>query len=196
MTNPSHQTTNNTPATLLQGERVRLTACEPRDLPLLARWYQDTDFARRFDAAPAMPKTEKQVAEYIEDQQKSPTGYPFAIRLLDAEDMIGYCELDGILWNQGTGWLALAIGDPALRGQGYGTEALRLLLAFGFAELNLRRVQLTVFSYNVPAIRLYEKLGFQREGVFREFLHRDGRTFDMLLYGLLRREFKDTITHS
>jgi RimJ/RimL family protein N-acetyltransferase len=189
MTPPSSSISVN----LLQGERVQLTAFAPRDLPTFARWYQDTAFSRRFDASPAMPKTEKQVAEYIEEQQKSPTAYPFAIRLLNTDDMIGYGELDGILWTQGTGWTSIAIGDPAFRGQGYGAEALRLLLNFGFAELNLRRVQLTVFSYNTPAIRLYEKLGFQREGVFREFLHRDGQTFDMLLYGLLRREFKDTI---
>jgi RimJ/RimL family protein N-acetyltransferase len=49
---------------------------------------------------------------------------------------------------------------------------------------------LTVFSYNDWAIRLYEKLGFQREGVFREFLQRDGQVYDMLLYGLLRREWE------
>ncbi len=67
---------------------------------------------------------------------------------------------------------------------------MRLLLTFAFDELNLHRVQLTVFSYNRPAIALYEKLGFQREGTFREFLQRDGRRHDMFLYGLLRREWQ------
>jgi RimJ/RimL family protein N-acetyltransferase len=46
-----------------------------------------------------------------------------------------------------------------------------------------------VFSYNKRAIALYEKLGFQREGVYREFLQRDGKRFDMYLYGILRREW-------
>ena len=167
-------------------------AREARDLPIFSQWNQDTAFLRRYEAAPAAPKTEKQLAAYIEEQQKSSTAYPFAIRLLDADDLIGYCELDGILWSQGTGWVSIGIGDPALRERGYGTEAMRLLLTLAFDELNLRRVQLTVFSYNAPAIRVYEKLGFQREGLFREFLYRDGRTFDMVLYGVLRREFKDT----
>jgi RimJ/RimL family protein N-acetyltransferase len=67
---------------------------------------------------------------------------------------------------------------------------MRLLLQFAFGELNLRRVQLTVFSYNTAAIRLYEKLCFQREGTFREFLQRDGQLYDMYLYGLLRREWE------
>ncbi len=51
-------------------------------------------------------------------------------------------------------------------------------------------MQLTVFSYNTRAIALYEKLGFQREGVYREFIQRDGARYDMYLYGLLRCEWK------
>jgi RimJ/RimL family protein N-acetyltransferase len=48
-----------------------------------------------------------------------------------------------------------------------------------------------VFSYNDRAIALYEKLGFQREGVYREFLQRDGERHDMYLYGLLHREWQE-----
>jgi RimJ/RimL family protein N-acetyltransferase len=175
---------------LFVGEHVRLTAIEPGDLPAVARWYRDSDFMRRLDADIAAPKTEKQVAEFIEEQQKSGKGFAFAIRPINSEDLIGYCALEEILWSQQVTWLAIAIGEAAQRGQGYGEEALRLLVRFAFDELNLRRVQLTVFSYNEPAIRLYEKLGFQREGVFREFLRRDGQVYDMLLYGLLRREWE------
>jgi len=46
-----------------------------------------------------------------------------------------------------------------------------------------------VFSYNQRAIALYEKLGFRREGIFREHLERDGTRFDMYLYGILRPEW-------
>jgi RimJ/RimL family protein N-acetyltransferase len=117
-------------------------------------------------------------------------GYLFAIRPLDADDLLGYVELDGILWAHQIGWLGIGIGEPGNWGRGYGYEALRLALDFAFHELNLYRVQLTVFEYNERAIALYEKLGFRREGVFREFVHRDGRRYDMLLYGLLRREWE------
>jgi RimJ/RimL family protein N-acetyltransferase len=86
-------------------------------------------------------------------------------------------------------WLAIAIG-PDTWDQGYGQEALGLLVDFAFRELNLYRIQLTVFAYNARAIRVYEKLGFRREGVFRAFLERDGQRHDMLLYGLLRPEWQ------
>jgi RimJ/RimL family protein N-acetyltransferase len=175
---------------LLTGSRVRLMAFMPDDLPVLVRWYQDTEFLRLYDAEAAYPRTPKQLGEYIDEQQKSAKAFIFAIRLLDRDEMIGYAELDGINWAQRAGWISLAIGDSAQRGRGHGTEAMRLLLRFAFDELNLYRVQLTVFGYNDHAIQLYEKLGFQREGAFREFLHRTGQRHDMLLYGLLRREWE------
>jgi RimJ/RimL family protein N-acetyltransferase len=63
------------------------------------------------------------------------------------------------------------------------------MLDFAFRELNLHRVQLTVFAYNTAALALYEKLGFTREGIHREALHREGQRYDMILFGILRREW-------
>ncbi len=87
-------------------------------------------------------------------------------------------------------WLAIGIGERENWGKGIGGEAMTLALDFTFRELNLHRVQLTVFEYNERAIALYERLGFVREGVCREFMQRDGRRYDMYLYGLLRREWE------
>jgi RimJ/RimL family protein N-acetyltransferase len=64
-------------------------------------------------------------------------------------------------------------------------------LNYAFSELNMHRIQLTVFSYNERAIALYERLGFRREGTHREQILRDGKRYDMYLYGLLRREWVD-----
>ena len=175
---------------LLQGDTVRLTALEREDLAAVARWFQNAQFMRLLDARAAQPTTEAQLLVWMEEQQKSPDAFLLAIRANDDGELLGYIELDGILWPHGTGWLTIAIGDPARWDQGYGYEAAQLALRFAFHELNLRRVQLTVFAYNERAIALYEKLGFQREGIFREFLQRDGQRHDMLLYGLLRREWE------
>jgi RimJ/RimL family protein N-acetyltransferase len=54
-------------------------------------------------------------------------------------------------------------------GTGHGAEAARLTLDFAFRELNLYRVQATVFSYNARSQALFERLGFRHEGTFREF---------------------------
>ncbi len=174
---------------LLCGERVRLTAVTPADLPVLTKWWADADFLRLYDSVPAYPKTEAQLAKRIEEGQKGDTTFLFGIRPLTANDLIGLLELDGVMWAHGTTFVSIAIGDEENRGKGYGREAMQLALDFAFRELNLHRVCLTVFSYNQAAVNLYESLGFTREGIYREHLQRDDQRYDMILYGLLRHEW-------
>lgn len=175
---------------LFLGERVRLAAMRPDDAHTVSRWYEDAEFGRMFDSAPAVPRSPGRIARWFEDADRSRDSFTFAIRPLYTEEIIGIVDLDSIQWNHGAAWLAIAIGDGANRGQGYGTDAMRLMLRFAFSELNLHRVQLTVFEYNQRAIRMYERLGFTREGAFREALLRAGRRWDMYLYGLLSREYR------
>ena len=177
---------------ILQGPRVRLTALNVGDAPLLAPWYADAGFMRLFAAVPANPKTEAELKQWLEERHKDPTGYIFGIRPLESDELLGFIELDEILWPHQVGGISIAIGDARHQGKGYGREAMELVLRFAFTELNLYRLQLTAFSYNERAIALYEKLGFRREGVFREFLQRDGRRHDMILFGLLRSEWEAT----
>ena len=179
-----------TSSTLLRGSRVRLTALTQSDLPTLVQWHQNPDFLRLFDALPACPKTEAALAQWIDDTNRATDTFLFAARSLDNDQLIGYVELDGILWPHRVSGISIAIGEAKQWGKGYGSEVMQLVLQFAFDELNLHRIQLTVFSYNERAIALYEKLGFQREGVHREHLQRDGKRYDMYLYGLLRSEWE------
>ncbi|MDP6454839.1 MAG: GNAT family protein [SAR202 cluster bacterium] len=174
---------------LLYGPSIRLTALTRDDVPTMIRWHHDSEFARLFDSNPAYPKTEDMLNQWLDRRQKASDAFIFAIRLLDDDGLLGVVEIDGIEWTNQVGWMSIGLGDSPNWGKGYGNEATRLVLGFAFNELNLHRVQLTVFDYNQRAINMYEKLGFQREGVYREFLQRDGRRFDMYLYGLLRHEW-------
>ncbi len=175
---------------LFCGSQVRLAALTREDLPTMVRWYHDPEFMRLYDADPAFPKTLEQLNQWLEEKRKSTNAFYFAVHRQLDEQMIGLIEIDDILWTHRTGWLGIAIGDRSLWGKGLGTEAMQLAIDYAFNELNLYRVQLTVFEYNPRAIALYQKLGFQHEGTFRQFLLRDGRRYDMLLFGLLRDEWE------
>ena len=144
---------------------------------------------RLLEAEAARPRSEDELARWLEETQKNPRTFSFAIRRLEDDALLGVINIEDILWPHAVGWLSISIGDRANWGKGYGGEAMRLVLDYAFRELNLHRIQLTVFEYNARAILLYEKLGFRREGVYREFMQRDGKRYDMYLYGLLSREW-------
>ncbi len=178
------------PSRILIGPRLQLNALTPEDIKTLVTWYEDSDFLRLFDTSTATPLPLERLQHYIVTRQNSNTDFVFAVRRLDDPAMLGYIELVNIEWNNGVGQVGIGIGDPAQRGKGYGREAMTLLLDFAFAELNLYRVQLYVIAYNACAIHLYEKLGFQREGALRAYVHRDGARYDLYVYGLLRPEWE------
>jgi RimJ/RimL family protein N-acetyltransferase len=175
---------------LLRGERLWLTALTRSDAAVMARWEYDSEYLRLLDASPARPRSEEEIARWLDSIFRSPTDYTFGLRLIDTDDLIGWAQLDGVDWAHRTTSLGIGIGNRTFWDSGYGSEAIGLLLDFAFDELNLHRVYLTVFSYNQRAIHLYEKLGFQHEGTYREHLQRDGQRYDMLLYGILSREWR------
>lgn len=178
-----------TDAELLRGESVRLTALTKRDAAQVASWYENVEFMRCYSGEAAFPKVEEDIAERIERSRQSAYNYMFGVRRLDDDVLVGVAELGDVCWNNGTAWVSLALGKP-FWSHGLGSEALHLLLDYAFREMNLYRVQLTVFSYNERALALYRHIGFVQEGVFREHLWRDGRRYDMLLMGILRREWE------
>jgi len=173
---------------LLRGQLVRLDALEDADVPTIARW-QVGPFLRLYDARPAAPRSEPELAEWLNDVRQEDRIKAFAIRALEDDRLLGTLELDSILWAHRVCGIAVAIGERENWGRGFGSEAVGLGLAFAFQELNLHRVTATVFAYNDRSIAVLEKLGFQREGTYREFLERDGKRHDMFLYGILRPEW-------
>lgn len=175
---------------LWQGELVKLTAVNPETDPeQFARWWADSEHLRLLDSLLARPKRASQFTTDLAKWVNGDDNSLFAIRTVREAQLLGFIELEGFKWAQGTGWLAVTIGDRKYWGSGYGSEAVRLILRYGFTELNLQRIALTVFEYNPRAIRAYERCGFVVEGRAREFLNRAGRRWDLIYMGVLRDEW-------
>jgi len=178
---------------LFQGELVRLAAPNPSaDAEVLARWMHDSEYMRLLDLAPARLWSATHLKAEIEKswEKDAPDEFFFLIRALADDRLIGLIELDGIRWAHGDCWVGIGLGEREYWGKGYGTDAMRVILRYAFAELNLHRVSLSVFEYNSRAVRSYEKAGFAVEGRVRQFLQRDGRRWDMILMGILREEWE------
>lgn len=176
---------------LLKGSKVNLESIKKQDSSSIERWFNDIEFLRNYDVVPAFPKTQGDVEEMLLEYKNSNENYIFSIRENETDQIIGLCGFENILWNNQNAVLYIGIGEENSRGKGYGKEAIKLLIQFGFEELNFHRIQLNVLEYNKKAINLYEKIGFKKEGVYREYIYRSGKRYDMYLYGFLREEYNN-----
>jgi len=175
---------------LFVGKKVRLACLTKEDAPVMADWTQDAGFLRLQDTGIAAMETPEEVAAFVDRQNESHDSYAFAIRRISDSVLLGTIGLYDIEWANRTAWVGVGIGERENWGKGYGSEAMDLVIRYAFDELNLHRLQLTVIDYNPRALKMYEKLGFVREGAYREFIERDGMRHDLILYGLLRPEWR------
>lgn len=112
--------------------------------------------------------------------------YQFALETKTDRILIGQCGFISVNWKNRVGELAILIGEKDYRNKGFGTDAIQVLCRFGFDELNLHKIKATVFDFNLPALRCYEKCGFEREGILKQEIYREGAYHDVVLLRLLR----------
>src|SRR5690606_5943840 len=125
--------------------------------------------------------------------QRPPELHPMMIDISTPDGWlpIGDCGFNQLSWVNRSAELGIVIGEKRFWGQGYGRDALRLLLRFGFNTLNLNRISLQVHADNVRGIRSYEKAGFVHEGRERQGAYKNGEYKDVLIMSVLRSEWED-----
>lgn len=171
--------------TVLRGDLVELATIEQTDIDVLYEFSADLAVRLMVESDPPkpMPKPRFQ-AWYDEGNQRESPPVMFAIRLHGRA--IGTCSLFELSQAHGTAQLGISIGDASVHGKGYGTDAVRVLVDYGFRVLNLRRVWLQVDADNPGAVAAYRKAGFVEEGRLREHTWRDGAYRDSLLMAVMR----------
>jgi RimJ/RimL family protein N-acetyltransferase len=175
----------------LVGERVELRRHARENYRLYGEWYGDPEIWRLTSWA-ASPLSPSAVERLFEDRELSTTDDSFAIHLKDEERPIGVVSLMNISEANDSAELSVIVGHPEDRHHGYGAEAIDTILRYGFEELRLNRVGLSVFEFNEDAISTYEKLGFREEGRLRQALKRDGAFHDAILMSVLGSEWRQT----
>ena len=179
---------------LFEGQDIRLGPIDhEKDPEIEACWTHNSDFMRMMEITPARPLSPaivKKQYEKLEKQiEEDKNLYYFTIRARQDDRLIGRASIQWIEWSNGGAFIRLGIGAAQDRGKGHGTQALRMLLRFAFAELNLFRVTALVPEYNEAAIALLKKFGFIQEVCRRKSLERDGRRWDLYVFGLLNEEW-------
>ena len=134
--------------------------------------------------------TEEEQLEWFERLNISRDRRYYAL-LDEALNFMGSIRTDEIDWLNKSMRVGVDI-IPEKRGQGYGTKAYGALLKYCFDHLNMHRVWLCVLDNNNPAISLYKKVGFQKEGKMRQAVWRDGKWRNYIIMSILKEEYKES----
>jgi len=168
---------------MIIGQSVILGPLLPADFPSLFRWADDVQAARLNEAyRPAVWKSQE---EFWFNAGRDASKVTFAIRRIDHPAIIGYVQIAAIDAVHRSALIGIRIGEESDRGRGFGRDALRIAVDYCWNHLNLSRLGLTVFATNERAIKLYESLGFDREGLLRDAVFIDGSWLDVVVMGRL-----------
>ncbi len=167
----------------------KLRPPEPRDAERLFEFKNDCQvagFLGGFHTGLAV----RDIEEWIESRRKAQSDIVWVVANSDDQCLghVGFYQLD---YRIRSGEFGIMIGDKASWGQGLGRAVTEYVVRWGFEQLNLNRICLSVLDSNERAIALYRSIGFRDEGKLREAQYKEGRYHDVLLMSLLRSEWSD-----
>lgn len=174
----------------IEGCRLFLRALEEWDInDDYVKWLNDPE-VNTFMATRRFPTTLEDLRCFYEKIKNDKNAVYFAICLKSDGKHVGNVKLDKIDWISRVCEFGLLIGDKKNWGNGYGSETTYLATKHGFFQLNLRRITILFAEDNTSALRCYEKVGYQREGLLRDAVFLNGAYRNVVCMGQLKSEFK------
>jgi diamine N-acetyltransferase len=182
-THPPKRTLN------IAGRLVALGPFVRDDLPVYTRWINDFEVTRYYLDTPRPQTLEERAAWYERMSANDPYNIDFLIYELTTMRPIGRVGLEEISYQHRRASFGILIGEKDCWGKGYGTEATRLTLDYGFRLLGLHNIMLSVSSANTAAIRAYTRAGFHVIGARRECRRESDSVLDSIFMDCLATEF-------
>jgi RimJ/RimL family protein N-acetyltransferase len=168
---------------------VQLRELEQFDLSLINMWRNDPEIIRLLGANFLFINTiidDRWFESYLISRASN---VRLAIIIPEIDRCIGLVNLTNIHAINRTAEFSIMLGDKNYWSQGIGYQATSKILNHGLYDLNLNRIYLTVLASNNRARRLYQRLGFQEEGVQRSAVYKDGKFCDVISMALLKSDF-------
>ncbi len=172
----------------LEGKRLYLSPLNIEDAETYLKWLCDRSVTEGTHGVHKVFNLEAE-KEWIENEMKRGR-YTFGIVLKGNDKLIGNCSIMNPNFIDGTAELGIFIGEEQYRNNGYGNEALKLLIDYGFNILRLHNIDLHVFSFNKRAINCYKKIGFKEYGRRHECYFLDGKYHDKISMEILIDDYK------
>ena len=172
----------------LIGDRIYLSPRNSDDVEIFTEWLNDfktTDYLGRSSIVTTLYDEKK----YLEENATAEAS--FVIVTINENKMIGTVSLESINHINRCATLGIFIGDKEFRNKGYGTEAIKLILEYGFKYLNLKNIKLDLMEFNERALKCYKKCGFKEYGRRRKCKFIDGEYYDTIEMDILKEEFNE-----
>jgi RimJ/RimL family protein N-acetyltransferase len=177
---------------MLKGENVLLRPIKRSDISCFLKWFNDPEILQYLDMY--LPMTEMSEEKFIEElgttRAKSDIILVVEATEGDSTKPIGNCGLHSISPKDHDATFGIVIGEKDYWSEGYGEEAARLLINYGFQQLNLHRISSAAAAFNERSIKLHKQLGFIEEGRLRQAMFKNGQYHDRVEFGILREEWK------
>jgi UDP-4-amino-4,6-dideoxy-N-acetyl-beta-L-altrosamine N-acetyltransferase len=171
---------------MLASERIYLRPMEENDADDIVRWRNAEYIIKMMFSDDRITK-EGHIEWFRNIDRKKRLDYMICIKADDKS--IGSINLSDIDLKNQKAELGIYIGEQEYQGQGFASEAMKLLLDHAFNKISIRRIYLKVLSFNQPAINLYKKIGFKEEGVLRQDIYKSGAFQDVIIMGILKDEW-------
>jgi UDP-4-amino-4,6-dideoxy-N-acetyl-beta-L-altrosamine N-acetyltransferase len=168
---------------VIEGERVLLRRMSREDAEDVVRMRAEPEVQAQLFSE--RPPTIDEHLRWLADVQARDDRQEFMIVERTSGRSVGTIGLSRIDRTHRRAEYGILIGEPGARGKGLAAEASRLLLAYAFGTLGLRRVYLHVLVRNEDALRLYRRVGFQPEGVLRQHVRKGDEFLDVAVMAVL-----------
>jgi len=172
---------------MIKGKKCYLCSVQPDSIEQLRNWRNNPELRKYFREYREISKP-MQKDWYDNRVLNNPNQVDFEIHDIESGQLIGHCGLYYINWVNRSAEFTVYLGDFNFRGRGIGKDALLILFSYGFNTLNLNRIWCEVYSNNA-AIKVYESLGFVKEGVMRQTYYDDGKYWDSTILSMLKNEW-------
>lgn len=151
-------------------------------------WMNDPEINKYLETR-FVPRSLDNIKDYVKQLDGKGDELFFAICVKEDKCHIGNIKLGPINWYHRSADISLLIGEKSQWGHGYAAEAISMITDFGFKRLNLNKLKAGSYEANKGSIKAFEKCGYQREGLLRSQVISDGKEMDVVLLGILSREF-------